>query len=91
MDNKTIVNNLAKKLGRDQRDINALIEGLAAVIKEKCGDLDAIAIPAFGTFTPWKEDEKIIADPITGKRTMYPPSITLGFKASALLRKRLTD
>lgn len=91
MDNKTLVTLLAKKTGRDTRDINMLIEGLASVIKEKCGELDSIAIPGFGTFIPLKEDEKIISDPTTGKRMLLPPAITLTFKTSALLRKRMTD
>lgn len=91
MDNKTLVTLLAKRLGRDTRDINMLIEGLASVIKEKCGELYSIAIPGFGTFTPIKEDEKIVPDLATGKRLLMPPAITLTFKTSALLRKRMTD
>ncbi len=91
MDNKTLVNQLAKKMGRSSSDINAFIEGLAAVIKERCGELDTIAIPGFGNFEPVKEDEQITTDLVTGKRILMPPAITLHFRPSALLRKRLAD
>lgn len=91
MDNKAIVGTVAKKMGRESRDINALIEGLASVLKERCGDLDSVAIPGFGTFEPVKEDEKIVPDLASGKRIMMPPAINLNFKPSALLRKRLND
>lgn len=91
MDHKTIVGTIAKKMGRESRDINALIEGLAQVMKERCGELDAVAIPGFGTFEPIKEDEKIVPDLVTHKRIMMPPAITLTFKPSALLRKRINE
>lgn len=89
MDNKTIVGAVAKKMGRESRDITALIEGLAQVLKERCGELDSVAIPGFGTFEPVKDDEKIVTDLVTHKRIMMPPVINLNFKPSSLLRKRI--
>lgn len=91
MDNKTIVGTISKKMGRESRDINALIDGLAQVLKERCGELDSVAIPGFGTFEPVKEDEKIVPDLASHKRIMMPPAITLRFKQSALLRKRINE
>ncbi len=91
MDNKTIVSTLSHKLGRDTKDINILIEGLATIIKEQCGNMNAIAIPGFGTFEPIKEDERITTDLSTGKRLLLPPEITLNFSASAILRKKMTE
>lgn len=88
MDNKQIVAALSKKLSRDQKEINSLIEALATTIKEKCGNLDEIAIPGFGSFIPTKEDEKIIVDLSTGKKMLLPPQITLNFKPSIVLRKK---
>ncbi len=89
MDNKQIVAALSKKLSRDQKEINSLIEALATTIKEKCGNLDEIAIPGFGSFIPTKEDEKIIVDLSTGKKILLPPQITLNFKPSIVLRKKV--
>lgn len=91
MDNKTIISSLAQKLGRESRDINILIKGFATIIKEKCGNMDAIAIPGFGTFEPKKEDERIATDSSTGKRMLLPPEITLHFTSSTILRKKLTE
>lgn len=89
MDNKTVVATLARKLGRDTKDTNALIEGLAAIIKEKCGDMDSIAVPGFGLFEAIKQDEQITTDLSTGKRLLLPPEVSLRFTASAILRKKL--
>lgn len=91
METKQIVATLSKKMGRDSKDINALIEGLSTIIKDKCGTLDSIAIPSFGTFVPLKEDEKIITDLSTGKRMLLPPQISLRFHPSTILRKKLTE
>ncbi len=91
MDNKGIVNALSKKLARDPKDITALIEGLSASFRERCGNMDTIAIPGFGTFEPIKEDERISVDLSTGKRLLLPPQITLSFQTSAILRKKLNE
>lgn len=89
MDNKTVVTILSRRLGRETKDINALIEGLAAIIKEKCGNMDAIAIPGFGMFEATKQEEQITTDLSSGKRLLLPPEISLRFTSSAILRKKL--
>ncbi|MCM1518418.1 MAG: HU family DNA-binding protein [Pseudoflavonifractor sp.] len=91
MDNKTVVATLSRKLGRDAKDINSLLEGLGAILKEKCGNMDSVAIPGFGTFEPEKKDEYVMTDGTTGRKTLYPPKIELQFKAGSMLRKRLTS
>lgn len=53
--------------------------------------MDSIAIPGFGTFEPVKEDERIQNDLSTGKRLLLPPEITVQFKSSALLRRKISD
>lgn len=91
MDSKQVIISLSKKMGRDSKDISALINGLSAIIKDKCGTLDSIAIPGFGTFEPLKEEEKITTDLSTGKRILLPPQISLQFHPSTILRKKITD
>lgn len=91
MDNKGFISVLSKKLARDSKDIAALIEGLSASFRDKCGNMDTIAVPGFGTFEPVKEDERISVDLSTGKRLLLPPKITLEFRPSALLRKKLNE
>lgn len=91
MDNKTIVSSLSQKLGRDPKEISALIDGLATILKEKCSNLSDIAIPSFGTFVPIKEDEKVITDLSTGKNILLPPQISLNFEPSIVLRKKVAN
>lgn len=91
MDNKQIVAALSKKLTRDPKDIEALIEALAATLREKCGNMDSIAIPGFGTFMPTKENEKIVVDHSTGNKLLLPPQITLIFQPSVKLKKKINE
>lgn len=89
MDYKQFRKNLAGELGRDARDIDALVQGLSIIIRESCADLDTVAIPAFGNFIPKKHDEEISIDLSTGKRMLMPPEITIDFVPSNILRKQL--
>ena len=89
MDNKQLQETLAKRMGRDNADISKLLEALVTTIKDRCRELDSIAIPGFGTFEAKKKLERIVVNPGTGKRMLVPPKITLSFKPSALLKSKI--
>ena len=89
MDNKQLQETLAKRMGRDNADISKLLEALVTTIKDRCSELDSIAIPGFGTFEAKKKLERIVVNPGTGKRMLVPPKITLSFKPSALLKSKI--
>ena len=89
MDNKNIVDILSKRLGYSKVDVSNLIDGLSLVVKERCSDLDTIAIPGFGSLEPKKRMERIAIHPSTGKRMLIPPKISVSFKQSALLKQKL--
>lgn len=90
MDYKTLNGRLAQTLGRPADETATLTDALAKLMTELGGELDSMAVPGFGTFTPVKTDETIVTDEATGVRTLIPPAITLHFQPSVLLRKKLT-
>lgn len=89
MDNKLLNDTISKRMGRSSADVAKLLDALVATIKERCGELDSIAIPGFGTFEAKKKLERIVVNPGTGKRMLVPPRITLSFKPSALLKSKI--
>ncbi len=89
MDNKALTEILAKRLNRKPEDIEKLLEAFIATVKNRCGDLDSVAIPGFGTFEAKKRLERVSINPATGKRMLIPPKVTLSFKPSALLKNKL--
>ena len=91
MESKEFVSRLAKKMDREVKDINVLIDGLSQVFKDNLSKLDSIALPGFGEFSAIKEDETISIDRSTGKRLLLPPQISISFKPSTILKKRLSE
>jgi len=91
MNQKQLTAAMAKRCGRDAKEISALLTALTVAIREGCADLDQVAIPGFGAFDPEKHEEHISTDLSTGKQMLLPPEITVKFNPSALLRKKVAD
>ena len=89
MDNRKLIEKVARKLGRDKGDVTKLLEAFTSIVTTRCSELDSIAIPGFGTFEPHKRNERIITNPANGKRTLVPPKVTMGFKVSNVLKNKL--
>lgn len=89
MDNKKLVETIASNMGRTTQDINKLIEAFAGVLRTRCGEMDSVIVPGFGTFEPKKRNERVMQHPKTGKRILVPPKIVLGFKVSNVLKAKL--
>lgn len=89
MDNRTLVRQLAERTGRTHKEVENLLDGFITIIKERCADMDTVAIPGFGAFEPRKRLERINVHPTTGKRILIPPKVTLSFKTSAVLKQKL--
>ena len=52
MDNKKLIETVAANLGRSKADVGKLVEALAGVMRTRCGELDSVVVPGFGTFEP---------------------------------------
>ena len=89
MDNKKLVETLANKMGRSADDVNKLLDGLAGVLRTRCGELDSVIVPGFGAFEPRKRNERVMVNPKTGKRMLVTPKVVLGFKVSNVLKSKL--
>ena len=91
MESKDFVVKLLKKMNRDSKDVSIMLDALSQVFKDNLLNLDSIAIPGFGEFITQKENEIITTNHSTGKRILLPPQITISFKASTILKKKLTE
>lgn len=89
MDSKTFIARLSKRLELSHQQTQALASDLTAIIAETGAELDSVAVPGFGTFTTRKTDEHITVDPASGERLLVPPSITMHFTPSVVMRKKL--
>lgn len=89
MDNKKLVATVASNLGRSQEDVSKLLDALAGVLRTRCGEMDSVCVPGFGTFEPKKRNERVMVQPHTGERMLVPPKVTLGFRVSNVLKAKL--
>lgn len=88
MDSNSFIGRLSMQTGLPAEEISEKLGAMAEILKSYCRDMDAVAVPGFGTFTPIKHDESIQTDS-EGKRFLTPPSISVTFKSSVVLRKSL--
>lgn len=91
MDYKQLRKQLSDITGRSTADVDALVEGLAAILRESCAELNSVAVPTFGSFVPVKHKEEVVNDLSTGKSMLLPPEIKLEFHPGGLLQKRLRN
>lgn len=91
MDYKQLRKQLADISGRTADDVDSLVEGLGAILRDCASDLDTVAVPTFGSFVPVKHKEEVVDDLSTGKRMLLPPEIKLEFHPGGLLQKRLRN
>ena len=89
MDNKKLVETVAANLGRSDEDVSKMLEALAGVLRTRCGEMDCVYVPGFGTFEPKKRNEHVMVQPSTGKRMLVPPKVVVGFKVSNVLKAKL--
>lgn len=85
--NKQFTSELGRRVGRDRKATETLLEALSKALLQHCGELDTVAIPSFGNFEAVKHDEQIVVDRSTGSRMLLPPEIELTFRAAGKLRK----
>lgn len=88
MNTKQALDHAATAAGCDTATAGRIAHALARVMRERCGDLDSVAIPGFGTFVARKHDERVDTD-ASGRRTLVPPHIDITFNAGSRLRKQL--
>lgn len=91
MDNNSLIDTLAQRLSCDKKDVDAMMMALIDVVASKCGEMDVVALPGFGSFEAKMRKERVVVMPATGKRMLVPPKISLSFKQSAILKQRLRE
>lgn len=88
MTHKELLKRLAEKAGCTPKEAEEMLAATGSALADLCGAMDAVAVPGFGTFTPVKCNETVTTDAVTGKTMLVPPSISLSFHPSVLLRKQ---
>lgn len=88
MNNKEFITDLAKRTQRSIANTSALVEDLEALLKSHLEENDTLTVYSFGTFEVKKKMERISVNPVSGKRYLVPPKLTLAYRQSASLKEK---
>lgn len=91
MNTDDFISSLSEKTGRDADDTARLVSSLTDIIVGGMQDGKAVSLQGFGIFEVKKRPEKIVFNPTTGKRILYPPKLVIGFRPSSLLKEKINS
>ena len=89
MNHKTFLTQLQTRLGKDKGEVEEYMSAFLQIMKERCAQMDSVAIQGFGTFEPKKKLERVVVNPATGKRMLVPPKMILSFKPGSAIKMKL--
>lgn len=89
MDNKTILDNIASRLGMKRDEVQNILSEFYALTADSLVEMDTIVIPGFGQFEAKKRKERVATHPSSGKRLLVPPKIVISFKPSGILKNKI--
>lgn len=89
MNNKEFINELSSRLGYSTQVVSKLVETTNLIMAEDLCDGNSISVQGFGSLEVKKKMERIMVSPITKKRMLVPPKLTVSFKPSLTLKDKL--
>ena len=89
MDNKTLIDSIAGRIGKTREEVAEMTDALGIVIADTIKGGDVVAVPSGGTFEPKLRAERIAVHPASGKKLLIPPKLSINFKPSTLLKQKI--
>ncbi len=89
MTNQELIAVLAKRLEWTQRQTADTLDTLIGLMNKQLEDGNSINIQGFGLFEPKKKGERVSVNPVTKKRFLIPPKITLSIQARQTIKDNL--
>ncbi len=89
MNTSTLIVELSHRLEIPKTKIGELLEGTVSIITQQLNENNTVAIQHFGTFEIKKKEERVNVHPISGKRTLIPPKLTVNYKPSPSLKEKI--
>lgn len=88
MNNKDFSELLASRTGLSLEEVSNNVNSLVEFMTERLCAGDSITAQGFGTFEVKKKNERVMVNPVSHKKMLVPPKLTLNFKPSANLKER---
>ena len=91
MTNKDFISELAQKTGYSPDDTQKMVNVIVEAMGDHFQDDDMVLVPSFGTFEVKKKLERVMVNPSTGQRMLFPPKLVLNFKPNVNWKERVKN
>jgi len=82
---------LQKRLGLSKKETDRLINETVEVITDQLQKNNVVNLYNLGYLEVKKRNERLMVNPVTGKRSLVPPKLIVGFKASTPLKEKIKE
>lgn len=89
MNNKEFISELSSRLGNSSQSTSKLVDSTIQIVSEELCEGNTVSVQGFGNLEVKKKMERVMVSPITKKRMLVPPKLTVSFKPSLVLKDRL--
>ena len=89
MNNKEFIAELAERTGYSVKDTQKLASNLIDALGDAFQEDNSVLVPNFGVFETKKKMERVMVNPATGQRMLFPPKLVLSFKPNQTWKDKL--
>lgn len=89
MNHKELQSALSEKTGMSQKQCQAMLDAFIDVTRQSVVDGEGAQMLDLGSFEVREKEQKVMFNPLTGKRSLIPPKLVVGFKASATIKNQI--
>lgn len=91
MNNKELVAELARRLGKTQKEIGSLLAIATDAMVGAINEETLLSIQGFGSFEVRKKQDRILINPVTKQKMVIPPKLSLTFKVGTTYKNKLKN
>jgi DNA-binding protein HU-beta len=91
VNNKELVAELARRLGKTQKEIGSLLAIATDAMVGAMNEETLLSIQGFGSFEVRKKQDRILINPVTKQRMVIPPKLSLTFKVGTTYKNKLKN
>lgn len=91
MNNKELLSELSKRLGKSQKEVSKMLDFTSQAIVSTLKKGETISIQGFGSLEPREKLEREIVNPSTKQVIKVPTKISVVFKAGTTLKEKIKN
>ena len=91
MNTSQLIVELSQRVNIPKVKTEELLEDVVSVMIQQLNENNMIVIHNFGTLELKKKGERVNVHPVTGKRTLIPPKLTVSYRPSLSLKGKIKE